>query len=358
MKTKMLYICVMLSIVYGCSSGSGDISNSGSGGGNTTTNVVWSIPVNEVHDGGSGLDGIPPLEAPNFIAADDSRVDSYMDPFDLVIGIRIGNEARAYPHRILNWHEVVNDVIEQQHITVNYCPLTGTSFAWKKKGAGIHDTFGVSGLLFNSNLILYDRASRSFWSQMKIECVGGNRLGEKPETVDLIETTWLNWKKMYPGTKVLLNAQGFDRNYLEYPYGDYLVNDELLLFPVKPLDKTFPLKKRVYGVIVGDKSKAYFYDKFTNGKVVKDRINGQDVLVIGNHEMMNSFVLPNDLKNENLQYVFQGKDAFFEDTKGNKWNIHGEVIAGPRKGEILTRVNGLASFWFSLASFYPNPEVY
>lgn len=358
MKPKIIYKFLALLVLYSCSKGSGSTTEIKSDGSNDPTKVVWSIPVTEVHDGGSGLDGIPPLEAPSFINGSDARVDTYMEPFDIVIGVKIGNEAKAYPHRILNWHEVVNDVVGQQHITVNYCPLTGTSFAWKKKGGGVHDTFGVSGLLFNTNLILYDRASRSFWSQMKIECVGGNRLGEKPETVDLIETTWLNWKKMYPETKILLNAQGFDRNYFEYPYGDYLVNDELLLFPVKPLNKTLPLKKRVYGVIVGNKSKAYAYEKFTDGKIVKDNINGQEVLVIGNKDMMNSFLLPNELKNENLQYVFQGKGAFFEDSKGNQWDIHGEVIIGPKKGEQLTRVNGLASFWFSLASFYPNPEVY
>jgi len=118
----------------------------------------WLIPTDQVFDGGPGRDGIPSVDNPQFTNVNDAP---YLLDNDLVIGFKIGGTIRAYPHPILDWHEIVNDDISGQKTAITYCPLTGSAIAWKRNGVVSNSAFGVSGLLFNSNLIPYDRGSSS-----------------------------------------------------------------------------------------------------------------------------------------------------------------------------------------------------
>ena len=138
---------------------------------------------------------------------------------------------------ILDWHEVVNDKLDNQFVTISYCPLTGTAFGWSSVANGAKSTFGVSGLLYNTNLILYDRNTDSNWSQLELKCVNGALIGDEPILESVVETNWGTWKKLYPNTKVLSLETGFDRNYNFYPYGDYKTNHGYFLFTVSPSNK-------------------------------------------------------------------------------------------------------------------------
>ena len=145
--------------------------------------------MSEVKDGGPGKDGIPSIDSPRFIDANDSGTD-FLNDTDLVIGIVKGDVVKAYPHLILDWHEIVNDKLIEDLITVNYCPLTGTAFGWSSVANNENTTFGVSGLLYNSNLILYDRTTDSYWSQLELECVNGDLIGDEPLLESVVETNW------------------------------------------------------------------------------------------------------------------------------------------------------------------------
>jgi len=150
---------------------------------------------------------------------------------NLVIGFAQGDDARAYPHFILDWHEIVNDRVGDIHIAVTYCPLTGTGIGWEREINGSVTTFGVSGLLFNSNLIPYDRNTDSNWSQIRLDCVNGDLIGTEAETHVLVETTW---KTMYPKTLVMSMNTGYNRSYGNYPYGNYRTAREIHgMFSVK-----------------------------------------------------------------------------------------------------------------------------
>ncbi|CAM1370621.1 conserved hypothetical protein [Tenacibaculum sediminilitoris] len=356
MKLKLTYFLFLLIVLNSCSRGNeeNDVEDTEE---TTSSFTKWLIPKDEIFDG-SGKDGIPSIDNPKFILGNDDRVNEYMNDADLVVGIKLGNEVRAYPHKILDWHEVINDNIGGRNVTVNYCPLTGTAFAWEFISDNKAATFGVSGLLYNSNLILYDRQTDSHWSQMELKCVNGKEIESKPNLIEVVETNWKTWKNSYPNTTILLDKQGFDRNYQVYPYGGYLDRDDFLLFPVKPLDDRLPEKQRVHGVISGKQLKAYRFKFFENGNVIRDFFAGNNLLLIGNENIIKSYVIPGDLLDLDFSYTYDDGESFFEDNTGNKWSIFGEVIEGPALGRKMLAAKSVTGYWFSLASFYPNPTIY
>ncbi|HMC00038.1 MAG TPA: DUF3179 domain-containing protein [Flavobacteriaceae bacterium] len=351
---KKILILYSIVLIFSCSNG-GDGKNDNA---NTPQPEpeVWLIDKNKVLDGGPGKDGIPSIDNPKFVEAQ-SQV--YINDNDLVVGVKYNNEVKAYPHDILNWHEIVNDAFNDQSLTINYCPLTGTAFGWQSMSNGEPSTFGVSGLLYLANLILYDRNTDSNWSQMLLQCVNGDLMGDFPTTVNVIETNWLTWKNLYPNTKVLSRDTGFynDSHYNNYPYGPYLTVDDFFIFQVFPLNSTLPFKQRVYAII-NNTAKVYQFSDFEGGNAIVDSFNGKNYLVVGNENVINAFELTNDFSNLNFEYCFNDTEVFFKDNEGNNWSIFGNAISGPREGQNLITPKSVVSFWFAIAAFYPDPEIY
>ena len=364
MKNKFLFTFLILAILMSCTNNNDDIpdqiTNNNNNNIDTITNnnedsASWLIPIKEVKDGGPGKDGIPSIDNPKFVDA--SNVD-FLNFNDLVIGIIDGDEIKAYPHLILDWHEIVNDEINQKFVSISYCPLTGTAFGWRSNSGGKKSTFGVSGLLYNTNLILYDRNTNSNWSQLKLQCVNGPLIKSKPSVVSVVETNWGTWKKLYPNTKVMTLETGFDRDYEFYPYGDYKTNQNLFLFTATPSNNALPNKERVFTIIDGNEAKVYQFNKFNNGNVIKDVFGGVNYLVVGNGSIINAFELTLEYRNLNFEYAFNDSEIFFKDNENNKWSIFGEALEGPRKGQQLNKPKYVVSFWFAIAAFYPNPKIF
>lgn len=180
----------------------------------------FSIPTFKIRDGGPGVDGIPSLDSPVFTQNFSSTAISQDK---LVIGVKVGDQVRAYPHEILDWHEIVNDQFlvngQQQRMTLSYCPLTGSAMMWEASLEAGDPSYGVSGLLYNSNLILYDRRTRSLWSQMLEQAISGDELLRIPDRVQVVETTWGTWSRMYPNTELLSDLTDFSQPYGTYTYG-------------------------------------------------------------------------------------------------------------------------------------------
>ncbi len=316
----------------------------------------WTIPTDDVRDGGPGKDGIPSVDAPRFSDAD---AVTYLTDADLVVGIVVDGEARAYPHPILDWHEIVNDEIRGTHLSITYCPLTGTAIAWDRFLDGEVTTFGVSGLLFESNLIPYDRKTNSHWSQMRLDCVNGPLVGQRIPTFPIVETTWATWKAMYPETKVLTTETGFDRNYGLYPYDDYRTNDQYFLFPITTPDERLSAKERVHGVRVNDQAKVYRFDAFQSGTtLIRDNFAGEDIVVAGNAQenWIVSFKVP--VGTGDLEAVVGEGPVIMADTAGNHYDVLGQVIDGPDMGTQLQATDSYIGFWFAWATFFPSPEIY
>jgi hypothetical protein len=331
-------------------------NNSSSGGSGSD---LWSIPLSEVFDGGPGKDGIPALTEPDFILADEA---DYLEDDDLVIGFVQGDEARAYPHRILDWHEIINDQVGEVNIAVTYCPLTGTGIGWNREINGSVTTFGVSGLLYNSNLIPYDRLTDSNWSQILLECVNGAKRGSSVETYPLVETTWLSWKLMYPSTKVVSTETGYSRDYGRYPYGSYRTQDDFLIFPVSNTDDRLSNKERVHGVIYPGSTRVYPLSVFgDNVTVIQEKINSRNIVVTGSES--ENFVVSyfSDL-NGGISLSFSPVQnqypVIMTDQEGNSWDVFGTAVSGPRTGEQLEHARSFMAYWFSLAAFYPGVTIY
>ncbi|MDX1478924.1 MAG: DUF3179 domain-containing (seleno)protein [Saprospiraceae bacterium] len=217
----------------------------------------WLIPTDHVFQS-AGFNTIPALDFPQTISTNFSEsFEFYVDDGDLVIGVPGPDHHRAYPHNLLDWHEVANDQLGTQEYAVTYCPLTGTATVWDRQTHDGTRMFGVSGLLYNRNLVPYDRDTESLWSQINELCVNGPLIGERPRRLRFVETTWRTWLYMYQSADVISGETGFDRDYSVYPYGDYKTDDSFIGLPVAYEDDRLPAKERVHCIVVDGKAKAY-----------------------------------------------------------------------------------------------------
>jgi hypothetical protein len=181
------------------------------------------IPTDKIVDGGVGKDGIPALTDPPFVGISAAQTD-YLSDSSRVIGLLSGGKALAVPHNILWHHEIVNvNDWEGRTFSVTYCPLTGSSLVFDRSAVGGAE-FGISGLLFGNNLVMYDRRSdQSLWPQMNQRAGCGPATGTALEMLPVFEMRWVHWKSLHPNTKVVSSQTGYSRNYTPdgYPYGDY-----------------------------------------------------------------------------------------------------------------------------------------
>ena len=328
--------------------------------------IDWLVDPNEILDGGPGIDGIPSIDNPNFTLA--SEVD-FLDNSRRVTSIRIGNEVRAYAHQILDQHEIVNDSFDGKSVAITFCPLTGTSIGVNRDLNDNNAEFGVSGLLFRNNLIMYDRSTNSLWSQMQLRSIGGNLGGNDAEVVQLIETSWATWKTMYPDSKVLNTNTGFSRNYNLFVYGsDYTTNHNSILFPIRNEDQRLNRKDLVHALIPSNADensdvKAYPIQEFGgNTTIIRDHFMADDFLLMGNSrlDLMNAFKLVSQFE-KSLEFETVDDTqlpAVLKDQHGNLWDIFGYAISGPNAGEQLTEARSYTGYWYALADFYPNIELY
>jgi hypothetical protein len=178
--------------------------------------------------GGPPKDGIPSLDNPQFVSAEETK---FLDD-EIVIGLEIFGDARAYPYGILNWHEVVNDEVGGVPVAVTLCPLCDTIPVFIREVNGEVTTFGVSGKLFQSCLVMYDRLTDSLWSQPWGIAIAGDQTNQSLERVVAHKTTLGQWKEIHPDTLVLSDQTGFRRDYFRYPYGSYYTDDRLI-FPAR-----------------------------------------------------------------------------------------------------------------------------
>lgn len=231
---------------------------------------VTSIPKEQILSGGPDKDGIPALTGPRFL---DVANAAFLRDRDVVVGFVNGAEARAYPIRILNWHEVVNDTVAGQAVAVTYCPLTGSAVAFDRTVGDHVLTFGVSGRLYLSNVLMYDHQSESLWSQLAQAAVTGSMTHTALRALPSDVTSWRDWRTRYPHTLVLSIDTGHARDYSRDPYASYRTSSDIM-FPVNHNDTRLSSKDVIVGIRVGQTSKAYPVARLPNGDLV-DEFAGQ-----------------------------------------------------------------------------------
>ena len=203
-----------------------------------------SIPLKEIRGGGPPKDGIPALFDPSFVSP--AEAGSLRDK-DLILGVSLAGVSKAYPIRILNWHELVNDLIGARPILVSWCPLCGSGIVYDPVIDGTRYLFGVSGLLYSRNVLMYDRQTNSLWSQLALQAVTGPMAGTSLSVLPAEHTTWGEWKRRHPETLVLSFDTGYTRDYGRDPYRNMPLSrregaavfseDAVKLYPFRELEK-------------------------------------------------------------------------------------------------------------------------
>ncbi len=234
------------------------------------------IPPAEIVSGGPPRDGIPAIDRPRFVSA---READFLRDDDRVLGVERHGIAKAYPIAILNWHEIVNDEFAGEPIAISYCPLAASGIAHSAKIGGRPVSFGTSGLLYNSNLVMYDRGTQSLWPQLSSRAISGPLEGQKLETVPLSHTTWADWRSRHPDTRVLSTDTGHRRDYSRDPYAGY-ERSKRVHFPVAHRDGRYPPEELVVGVELNGETKAYPFTELANTSgEFRDRLGGASMVV-------------------------------------------------------------------------------
>lgn len=232
-----------------------------------------SIDVSKILSGGPPRDGIPAIDQPKYLPA--KRVD-YLRDDDIVIGLVRGDRTRAYPLRILVWHEIVNDMLGDEAVAVTYCPLCGTAMVFSRRFEGKVRRFGVSGLLYQSDVLMYDREAESLWSQLAMQAVSGPDVGRKLTWLPSKHMTWRAWREAYPQSQVLSMDTGHRRNYQGKAYAAYFAS-ERTMFPVPHTRRELSNKTWVIGTVIDGQAKAYPVDDLPAQQVIKDRVGNQQI---------------------------------------------------------------------------------
>jgi len=311
------------------------------------------IDESQLVSGGPGLDGIPALNNPAVVSGRDA--DSFLAPDALVLGVVAGGEARAYPHPIFWWHEIVNDVLGGVPLVVSYCPLTGSGLVYDPVIDGQLLDFGVSG---------FDRATESLWSQMRVQSICGSFSGTTPTLLPVVQSTWEAWKALYPDTTVVSFATGFPRDYNQYPYGNYdLIGDTSLLFPQSVIDDRRPLKELVLGISEGQVSRAYPYGTLGPRAAVNDVVGQRAVLVLFDEGAQMAVAFDRDVEGQRLSFDIAGEPADFpfrvrDRESGSLWDLTGVAREGPLVGARLEPVAAYSAMWFAWAAFQSGTELF
>lgn len=311
-----------LSGMQGCSENT--FKETSSGNASTESEEYYSGLEENIITGGVGKDGIPPIESPLYNGIDEA--DEWLLPNDVVFGVDYKGLVAAYPQRIMVWHEIVNEEVGGELISISYCPLTGTAIGYfGDLKDDIQSTFGVSGDLVNSNLIMYDRATESYWPQILGASIRGDMKGSRLSQFRVIWTTWQDWKDSFSDGKVLSRDTGFNRNYDFDPYGSYVTSSkgyyssENLRIPVPHKDDRLANKTVVIGIRDEDNNAvAIVKDYLRDHKEIEVRL-GKDIIRV-------SYV-------ENL-------DTHIAEVKGSgEWK------------------NSFDAMWFSWVAYYPDTQL-
>ncbi len=251
------------------------------------------IPASQIFSGGPEKDGIPSIDNPEFVRQGDA---GFMKNDDRVLGITINGISRAYPVKILNWHEIVNDSIGDVFFTITYCPLCGTGVAFDSNVEGQVLSFGVSGLLYNSDVLLYDRETESLWSQLLSKAVSGKHKGTSLKMLPVMHTTWADWKRFHPSTLVLSKNTGYRRSYDQDPYSGYEQSRHLYFPVVNKAPKKYHPKEKVLGLVSEKTYKAYPFIELNkhNKESFVDSVNDRSFTIHWNKKEQSGYVFDED----------------------------------------------------------------
>ena len=362
----------------------------GGGGGGVPANVPFAtapwntdfskhdVPLTEFVSGGPGKDGIPAIDRPRFVDID--AANSFLGAAEPVAAVELGGQAKAYPLRIMVWHEIVNDTLAGQPIALTYCPLCNSTVAFDRRVGDRTLSFGATGNLRNSDLVMYDRQTESWWQQITGQAVVGALTGTQLHVISSQIVSWAQFKRLHPQGRVLSTQTGYDRPYGQNPYAGYdQPNSAPFALGHEP-DRTLPPKERVTAVQTGERSAVvYPFSRLERQAPVNDRIpapsvvGGRPIVVFFDPKVASPLdaqrvslgrdvgtaaTFGREAGGRTLTFVTGPRPGTFRDRQtGSTWDMAGRATAGPLRGDALTQVPSDDQFWFALAAFFPQAEI-
>jgi hypothetical protein len=335
------------------------------------TNPAFPEPLVDTEliiSGGPPPDGIPPIDDPHFVAIDE--VDWIRDQ-EAVVVVEIDGDARAYPAQILIWHEIVNDTVGGVPISVTYCPLCNSAVTYRRVLDGVETTFGTSGRLFASALVMYDRATESLWTHFDGRAVVGVLTGHRLDPIPAPLMSWEEFRVAHPDGLVLDKFRtGFARQYGNNPYVGYDDPDGFPFLFVGDVDLRAKAMQRVVGVELDGTAKAWSLDAISDGdaSATNDAVGDTPVVVFwraGQVSVIHQFVTDMGrmvgtvgvfspvVDGRVLDFRADG-DSFVDEETGSVWDIGGRAVSGPLEGTILERIHHLDTFWFAWSTYQPD----
>ena len=328
-------------------------------------------------------DGIPSIDSPEFATASDAP--DYMRPEEPVILVNVNGDARAYPLSILMWHEIVNDEIGGEPVTVTFCPLCNSSVAFSGRHDGRVLDFGTTGWIASADLVMYDRQTETWWQQITGEGVIGEFAGDTLTFLPSSIVGWQDFAEQYPEGKLLLRPVPgtihaisgqeitHNRTYDDPPYSGYDVAGSLPSFFTGAFDLTLQPVDRVAAFDLGGESVAYPFRALANRPVVNDTVGGEEIVIFFDNGTESAFrtstrgqnyqttgsttAFSRDFEGRTLTFAADDDGIISDAETGTEWNRFGRAIAGELAGAQLEAVVHGAEFWFAVAAFNPGIEV-
>jgi hypothetical protein len=328
-----------------------------------------SVSLSEFEPGGPRADGIPPIDDPRFV--DRRAGDRFLEAREPVIAVVVRGRARAYPLQILIWHEIVNDRLGGRPIAVTYCPLCNSSLVFDRRAAGRVLTFGTTGLLRNSDLVMWDRQTQSWWQQFTGEALVGRLTGTRLKPLEAQTLSWRDFRARYPNGDVLSRKTGFDRPYGDNPYQGYDSRDEPLFSPDRT-DRRLRAVERVAAVHVGRDTAVVPFSRLAREPVVQARVGDRPAVVLykrGVVSVLDQGYIPDSrdvgtaaafdrrVRGHTLDFAAADDGVFTDRQTGSRWDITGRSIGGELRGTQLRALRHDEQFWFALAAFLPHARV-
>jgi len=332
---------------------------------------LHSVPLNEVYfdtfDGGSVplsdstpelrerlLDVIPPIDRPIY---EDLSAGDWLDPSDLVLGYVAGGQAYAYPFKILNFHEIVNDELDGLPVLISYCPLCRSAIVYDRRVGPDVLSFGNTSALYESDLVMVDRSTGSYWWQVAGTAIVGPLTGARLDPLPSTVATWADWASQYPETLVLTRDTGYTRPYERDAFADYgeILDSGRFAFPVGEAarDARLPPSALVVGVVLAEGARAYPVDNMTDP--INDSIGGESIVILptdGGATVFSAVV-----NGETLEFQSRGADLVDAGT-GSIWTHSGVAVSGAYEGTALQPIPSRTTFWFAFVGAFPDVQIH
>lgn len=368
MKKAFYIICIALLLLH-CADENGMSDNDVPGFSTTgwkTDFSIHSVPYNEIISGGPPRDGIPPIDDPKFVTP--FEADAWLEDTEPLIALKIGDKVKGYPLQILIWHEIVNDNLKDIPLAVTFCPLCYTALVFRRPEIdGELLTFGTSGKLRNSDLIMWDRQTESWWQQFTGDAIIGRLTGTRLERIPSTIMSWRIFKGTYPDAQVLSKNTGFSRRYGSNPYPGYDdVNEKPFLY-TGSFDPRLEAMARIIGIETESGESTYItLDRMKREKVIHESLGDTKIVVFWQKgtasavdtseialgkDIGTTSVFIRTLNDRELDFVLDDNDRITDTVTGSIWSTSGKALEGPLKGAELQQIPHHDTFWFAWAAF-------